>query len=804
MLLNTVVVGAKALYLPHYLSGGVVRMATREELESKSANCTDGAEYAALAMEALQDPKDEDYAKELMEQGEMSSSFPVHYVKLAEVAAILGDKDKAATLLEEAEGMCFEAKEKVDVGFGFAMYLDDKERGRSLIEEAMADTTDASELMSLAGKIQEGLGDEVLANSIFDKLTANCKTVEDYKNLAKGIKDSGDESTAKIIFEKASALADGPEGAVELASGVVEMFDDKEKASALLSAVEGDCMFPGQFVALAGGFQKLLGDKDKAKELLEQGKEFAMSGEENLDLAEGYAALLDDKDTAASLYESALGDFTNKDDILKLAGSVSKHLEDKSIAGAAYSKVEDKLSTIADFNMLAQAVNDDLGDKEAVAAIYDRSAERLTKPADLVVLANEVAKNIDDSDKLSSIYQKALDNSENVVDTGKLLAAFNAASNVDTAIVGSTLNKALSLSEDASQMLDVAKNANTLLADDKTILIEALDKAEENVSTLDEMRQLNKAVKDYTADDEERASRVAEKLEKREASQTRYVEFQNKEKTLKRSNEFIQLASEVVEELDDVAYGAQLLGAAQEKLNEVGSYSQSKTMPLIVAVSNLIKDQDWTVKLLDEAKDNAGTFTLVRELGALATTQLSDKDAGKAWAEGLYGGWQAKLVESDANTYEYLKLAGAIKEDLDDTDKASALIDSASEKATSPFHFAYIAKVVAALGDDDRAAATYQQAADACSTASECGQLVKQLRTDGVDEQLQKEVYAKGESLGSASQKLQWAEGIVGLFADTDWAEKAYSAIESDFADESTAFIFANSKKRYLGERHFW
>ena len=778
-------------------------MATKEDLEAKAANCADGAEYAAVAMEALEDPKDEDYAKELMEQGEMSSSFPIHYVKLAEVAVALGDKDKANALYDEAEGMCFEAKEKVDVGFSIAMHLGDKEKGRTLIEEAMADTTDSNELLSLAGKIKEGLGDDDLANSIFDKITGSCKTLDDFKDLAKTIKEGGDESTAKMIFEKAESLLDGTDDVVAYATGFVELFDDKEKAEGILSGAEGDCMFPGQFVALAGGFNTLLDNKDKAGELLEQGKEFAMSGEENLDLAEGYAGILGDQDTAAGMYENAINDFSSKDDLLKLAGSVAANMDDKSIAAKAYEKVESNMTTVADLTMLAQAVNDDLGDKKTVAAIYERTEAKLEKPAELVALAGEVKKNLDDTDKTVSIYKKALDNSNSFVDTGKLLDAFEAGT-VDEQLSKDTLDKALSVSEDAAQMLDIAKRASTLLPDDNALTLKAMDMAEENVSTLDEMRQLNKAAKEYAADDTDRLARVEEKLEKREASQAVYVEFQNKEKILVRPGQFIELAGDVVTELDDVSYASQLLATAEEKLKESGAYNQSKYLPLIISVSNLVKDNDWSVKLLDQAKEHAGFFAQIRELGSVATTQLADQEVGKAWAASLYDDWQKKLDAGGASTFEYLKLADAINNDLEDIDKVNALVETASAQATSPFHFAFIADLVTKLGDSDRASELYKQAATACTKASECTQLVEHMRAVKASVDVQKEVYAQGENLSNPKDKLQWAEGITSLFGDNEWATKAYDGLKDSFSSDGDSFIFANSKNRYLGERHFW
>lgn len=780
-------------------------MATKEELEAQAANCSDGAEYAALAMQALEDPKDEDYAKALMEQGESSSSFPVHYVKLAEVAIALGDKDKAEALYEEAESMCFEDKEKVDIGFSIAVHLGDKDRGRELIESALADTTDTSELLSLAGKIQDGLGDAELANGIFDKITANCKTVDSYKDLAKTVKANGDDATAKMIFSKAESIPDGTDEIVDYAAGFVELFDDKDKAQEILAGTEGDCMFPGQFVALAKGFQNLLGDKEKAEELLEQGKEFAMSGEENLDLAEGYASLLGDEATATEMYQSALGDFSSKDDLLKLAGSVAANLKDKAVAAKAYEKVEGNMTTVADLTMLAQAVNDDLGDKEAVAAIYDRTEAKLDKPAELVLLAGEVSKNLDNSDKTAQIYRKALDKSSSYTDTGKLLDAFASAGAIDTGLVKDTLTKALDVAEENSQLLDVAKRSSKLIADDNSITLKALDVAEENVSSLDEMRQLSSTVKDLASDDAERNERMAEKLAKREASQAVYIALQAKEKSLTRPSQFITLSEEVMEKLDDAAYAAQLLGNAEEKL-KANSFNLTNYTPLIVAVSNLAKDHQWATRLLNLGKDNSQFFAQIRELGLIASSKLADVDAGKQWAAGLYASWKTKLEDDDASSYEYIKLANAVNEDLADKDTVASLLDAAAGKANDHFQYAYLAELAQQLGDNDRAASLTKNAAAACKKSTDYSQLINHLRKSSVEEDTLKSLYAQGEKISNAGDKLSWAEGIVTLFDDKEWAEKAYDSLTDSFTG-SKASILATSRKRLASaeeRHHFW
>lgn len=704
-------------------------MATREELQDQAGNCNDAASYAALAKQALNEPADTDYAKELLEAGEMSCSFPDHYVSLAEVWVAL-DKDKAADLYEEAAGVCFEGKEKAEVGYSLALHLGDKDKGRALLEEAIAETNNTTELLNYAAYAQKALQDDALANQLFSKVTSDCKSIADYLKLATDIKNSGNADTARMVFTKAAPPSGDTQDVVEYASGLKDLGGDDAAISEVLEDAESSCMFPAQFVALASGFMNLLDQREKAEELLENGKNFAMTGEENLDLATGYASLLDDQDTAQELYNLALGDFSTKDDILKLASQAATHLEDKSIASQAYDKLADKMTTPADLSLLAQAVSDNLDDKDKVAAIYATAESKADTSAAMVSLAAEVNKNLADAEKTNVLYSKALDLAKAYTDSTNILDALSQ-NGADVTLTSAVLQNALSLTDNNAQVLDVAQRAQKLLPDDKSIALQALDKAESNVSSLDEMRKLSNTVKQIAADDAERNSRIADKLAKREASQARYIEFQKQEKTLTRPNQFIDLAGAVVEELEDTSYATQLLSTAEEKM-QADNFSLSRYQPLILAVGNLLKDQAWLQRLLDLAAANTQTFAQVRSLGEATSTQLDDKDFAQDWTRQFYTAQLTKLDRENASTFEYNKLAKIIKQHLDDEEWAQQVLDKAESQASSHFHFAYLAELAHNWGDDGKAEGLYAKAAQSCQTASQYRDLVKLMSKTGV------------------------------------------------------------------------
>lgn len=306
------------------------------------------------------------------------------------------------------------------------------------------------------------------------------------------------------------------------------------------------------------------------------------------------------------------------------------------------------------------------------------------------------------------------------------------------------------------------------------------------------------------ADDERLNERQSQKLEKGEASQAHYIEFQKMEAGFRRPMQLIQLAYQVVDEMDDTRYAAQLLSGAEEKMRESG-FDLDRYRPLIIAVSQLAKDDEWTTRLLDESAQNCQFFAQLNELGNIATRNLADIDAGKAWAEKLYASWESKLDESEARAYEYIKLARVVKTDIGDDGWAGKLIDKATGKACDHFQYAYIAELVKSWGDDERALDLYQKAADICDTETHCYELVHLLRKTGVSEEKQRELYAQGGSkLVDAWKRLRWVEGIMLLFKDTDWAGEAYASLENDFSEGAARKVFENSKRNRLGEQCFW
>jgi hypothetical protein len=122
----------------------------------------------------------------------------------------------------------------------------------------------------------------------------------------------------------------------------------------------------------------------------------------------------------------------------------------------------------------------------------------------------------------------------------------------------------------------------------------------------------------------------------------------------------------------------------------------------------------------------------VRNLGETVSKQLSDTEFGKTWTQQFYAAQLEKLDASNASTFEYNKLAKAVKEHLDDDAQAQTILDKGEAKAENHFHFAYMAELAQKWGNSSKAESLYAKATAACQDASQQRELADLMRKAGV------------------------------------------------------------------------
>lgn len=567
-------------------------------------------------------------------------------------------------------------------------------------------------------------------------------------------------------------------------------FTGDAEAKGVLDDISSNAMFTHDFLCCAFGY-KALGDAAKAEEMLAQGRDFAMSGEEKVAVGVAQMLVSGDAAAAAKTLSAALKEISTTEELYALAKVVASELKDADLASQIYDKIKSKASRSADFARLARTIAADLGDKTQAAAILQEGAAKYTAPADLIALSSAMAEI--DAAAAGALYEKAL---ESAKDFTALMQVLQAAKD-NPEFARAVLAKAGAVACASADLIQLAEVYAEL--GDTAAVADMLAKAEEMVANLDEMRRVVEAVKKHLAADAARIERVSAKLAKREANQAKYVEIQNEEAKCKTAKQFIALADRVMAELDDPAYAAKLLLAAEDILRADG-FSFSRFKPLLLAVDRL-GDKDWLGRLLEESLAAAKDFVWFREVVMTAARELKDSEFGRARARAMC---DARAAQSGDNPYDWTKLAELVNTALGDAVSASNLLTEAARRAHDHFAFATIGRLYAELGDVSTARAMYAKAVENCANAEACVQLARRMKEYGLSNAEIGEYMAPcGARLASNYDKLAWAEGIADLLLDAAWAERAYASIAASFTDEVSKKRFERSRQMRLGYRFY-
>jgi hypothetical protein len=563
-------------------------------------------------------------------------------------------------------------------------------------------------------------------------------------------------------------------------------FTDDAAAKAALDKVAGDAMFTKDFVALAIGYQAL-GDAAKAKEMLGQGADFAMDGSEKVAVGMGQWLALGDSAAAAKALAGALKEVSVTEELYGLAAVVAE-LNDAALFGQIVDKIKTKCGRAGDFARLAKMVA--AGDQAKGVEIINEGAAKYGSPADLIALSG--AMNDIDPAAAAGLYAKALDSAKDFTALMQVLAA--AAGNPEFA--KAVLAKGGALATSTDELIQLADACAT--AGDTASAAEMLDKAEEAVGNLFDMRKVVDAVDKHFAGDAARVERVKGKLVKREANQAKYTELQNEEAKCTTVKQFINLSDRIIAELEDTAYAGKVLGLAETQMRAEGGFHFARFKSLILGVDRL-GDKEWLGKLLDESVANAADFVWFREIVLTCANELTDAEYGKARARAYA---EARALGDSA--YDYTKMAETVQTALGDSAMAAKLLGDAAARATDHYALAHTAKLYRDIGDNAAANGLFAKAAAACVNGDQCVQLASRLKAYELPaSEIVPLMDSCGGHLASASDKLRWAEGVADLLLDSAWADKAYTGIAASFSSPVDKKRFELSRQMRMGYTFF-
>lgn len=410
-------------------------MATRDTLAPEEAKCSSGADYAALALQALEEPADAAYAKELMDRVADDCQFTKDLAACAIVYKALGEQTRAEELLQTAEDYCMSGEEQIALAEAKFKVLGDKAAAVGAYEKALKETANLDPLIELAKNVMSVIADGAFAKKVLEKAEAKISRAVEYGKLAAAAAEHVlDKDYAAAIFTKAGEKLSSVPDLLSLAGEVTRTLGDASRAKALYErALAGATDFTAAKTLIESARQA--GDAAFLQAALKKAGELASATGEYIELAEGLAAA-GDKPGAAALLDKAEDAVAGLDEMQKLVAAVEAHLADdgerlarvkakleKRQANHAryleFQQLEKEAVNVKQLLALADRVQSELEDPFYAAKLIE-SAETLLDGAGYqfsrykpIVLA--VDKNLDDTDWLARLLDRAAEHADDFV-----------------------------------------------------------------------------------------------------------------------------------------------------------------------------------------------------------------------------------------------------------------------------------------------------------------------------------------------------------------------------------------------------
>ena len=410
-------------------------MATRDTLAPKEAQCSNGADYAALALAALQEPADAAYAKELMDRVADDCQFTKDLAACAIVYKALGEQGRAEELLQTAEDYCMTGEEQIALAEAKFKVLGDKAAAVGAYEKALKETANLDPLIDLAKNVMGVIADGAFAKKVLEKAEAKISRAVEYAKLAAAAAEHLlDKDYAAAIFAKAGEKLSSVPDLLSLASEVTRTLGDPAKAKALYErALAGATDFTAAKTLIESA--KQAGDTAFMQAALKKAGDLATSTGDYIELAEGLAGV-GDKPGAAALLDRAEDAVAGLDEMQKLVAAVEAHLADdaarltrvkakleKRQANHAryleFQQLEKDATSVKQFLALAERVRVELEDPfyaakliEAAEKLLEGTSYQFSRYKPILVA---VDKNLDDDAWLGRLLDRAAENATDFV-----------------------------------------------------------------------------------------------------------------------------------------------------------------------------------------------------------------------------------------------------------------------------------------------------------------------------------------------------------------------------------------------------
>lgn len=372
-------------------------MATRETLSPKEAECSSGADYAALALEALQEPADAAYARELVDRVADDCQFTKDLAAVAIVYKALGEQARAEELLQTAEDYCMSGEEQVYLAEAKMKVLGDQAGAEAALDKALKETNNLDPLIELGRQAASLLGDSAFAKKAYEKAEGKIARAVEYTKLAAAaVEHLKDKDYAGVILEKAAAKLTNVADLLSLAGETARTLGDPAKAKSLYQrALDGAADFNAVKSLLDAA--RAIGETEFMQAVLKKGGELATATEQFIDLARGLKST-GDAAGAARLMDQAENAVASLDEMSKVVDAAKTDFaEDAERLARVQAKYEKRSANQAKYVEFGK--QEDLADTpKKLFALADQVMAELEDPFYAAKLLAKVEAMLDEGD----------------------------------------------------------------------------------------------------------------------------------------------------------------------------------------------------------------------------------------------------------------------------------------------------------------------------------------------------------------------------------------------------------------------
>lgn len=569
-------------------------MSKRAELLDRFKEASSIDEYIELVKKALEEPKEIEVAKEILNSAVDECKFPSEFIPVAEMFALLGDNDKAMEVYEEAEDASFEPLEFAQIAKSIFLTTKNQKKAFELIDQAISLAKKSTELLSVLSLITQVSSNTPQLTKIVVKLVEQCKSFEGLQDLVNSVlNELGNKEILRMILVNYERKIQGVENIIEFATMIKKYLEDETWAVIVVEECESEAKFTKEFIALAKYYNSF-SQEEKAKEMLNQAQSFATSGEEILSVGFAFWEMFEDSTMIRIAIEKAYKDIKDRKELIRLAEFSSQKLTDKDLTAKILQVIESKSSSIGEFIEFVNVHSKLIDDENQLLNYYSDKQKQLNDPNGLIELGLDLSKRTSNTEKIIPFFSKALENSHNLDQVLNLAEKAKELSLVD--IVTSALEKSEVLAKLSSDFLKVGEKYYHLISStDKAK--KCLEIAEKYVASLNDIKAVKELIKKYFADDKDWNERVETKLKKRIEKQNEYDALQKYENELKFIVDYLKLAEDIMLKLDDIYYCRKILQKA-EKYLENQPLNIENYLRLVQSILRHTGDANWVQNIL--------------------------------------------------------------------------------------------------------------------------------------------------------------------------------------------------------------